>query len=321
MANLPNLPEPPRIAKLRSEIVAAIPCLPKHEAEARRELDESRLDDLLHAYLKWAYRFVPPEPREVTFGSGFWEADVAKSHGGEILAMARRIEMGQDLSRYLSPLLLKRGYVPRRVREQAPHEQKRWRDKDFVLNALGLHHLHISNGAEEDGKVHGDELAFVEFAGSTATFVYAGTHAEFREPELTARLSRAVAQMRGRAGFSINGLSLRDPTPHARLIQFAKVGLSAAAAVDGKLVPHAMISSDGTPVLLVRQVDFIHAKLAELEPQLDNPEYTTELFEQAGRPPPSSAKFQWVLRHTGLDLFEITSRTLFVIVPSLQRKV
>ena len=321
MGNRFNAPEPARIARLRSEIVAAIPCLAKHEAEARRELEESRLDDLLHAYLKWAYRFVPPEPREVTFASNFWEADVAKSHGGEILAMVRRIEKGQDLSRYLSPRLWTRGYVPRRIREQAPHQEKRWRDKDFILNALGLHHLHISNGAEEDGKFHGDELAFVEFARGTAVFVYAGTHAEFGDPELRARLSEAVAQMRARAGVTINGFSQRHPTDHTQLMALARIGGSSAAPVDGKLVPHAMISSDGTPVLLVRQVDFIHAQLAELEPQLDSPEYARQIFEQAGRPPPSSVKFQWVLRHTGLDLFEITSRTLFVIVPSLQRKV
>jgi hypothetical protein len=169
MGNSFNAPEPSRIATLRSEIVAAIPCIAKHEDEARQELEALRLDDLLHAYLKWAYRFVPREPREVTFASNFWEADVAKSHGGEILAMARRIEEGQDLSRYLSPLLLRRGYVPRRVREQAPHHEKRWRDKDFILNALGLHHLHISNGAKEHGRFHGDELAFVEFTRLNST--------------------------------------------------------------------------------------------------------------------------------------------------------
>jgi len=197
---------------MRSDIVAAIPCLPKHRAEAQRELRELPFNDLLHAYLKWAYRFVPPQPREVSFAPSFWEASVAKSHGSEILAMARRTKEGQDLSRYLSPLLLKRGYVPRYVREQAPHQEKRWRDKDFVLNVLGLHHLHISNGAKEGGKLHGDELAFVQFARGTAAFAYAGTHAEFRDPELTARLSEAVGQMRARAGITINGDSRRAIT-------------------------------------------------------------------------------------------------------------
>jgi hypothetical protein len=33
----------------------------------------------------------------------------------------------------------------------------------------------------------------------------------------------------------------------------ARNGLSSAASVDGKAVPHALVMSDGTPVLLLRQ--------------------------------------------------------------------
>jgi hypothetical protein len=253
----------------------------------------------------------------VSFAPSFWEANVAKSHGGEILAMARRIEEGQDLSRYLSPLLRMRGYELARVRERAPHQKKRWRDKDFVLNVLGLHHLHVSRRAEEDGEPHGNELAFVEFAHDTAMFLHAGTHAEFRDPELTARLSEAVAQMRARGGITINGMRSGNPTPHIHLMQLAKVGLSAAAAVDGKLVPHSMIASDGTPVLLSRQLGAIRRALDELEPQIDCPEYARREFERAGRPPPSKVSFRWVFRYTELDFFEETSGILFAIVPAL----
>ena len=163
MGNRFNAPEPPRIAQLRSDIVATIPCL-KHQSEARQELQQLPLNDLLHAYLKWADRFVPAWPREVSFTPSFWEAAVAKSHRGEILAMARRIEEGQDLSSHLSPRLQTSGYELRRVRDRALPEKKRWgRDRDFVLNVLGLHHMHISGGVEEDGNLHGAELAFVEF--------------------------------------------------------------------------------------------------------------------------------------------------------------
>ena len=321
MANLPNPPEPPRIAKLRSDIVAAIPCL-KHQSEAQQELQQLPLNGLLHAYLKWADRFVPAWPREVSFAPSFWEAAVAKSHRGEILAMARRIEEGQDLSRHLSPRLQTSGYELRRVRDQALPEKKRWgRDRDFVLNVLGLHHLHISGGVEEDGNLHGAELAFVEFAQGTAVFVYAGTYAEFHDPELTARLSEAVAQVRARAGTTINEMRLGGPTPHISLMELARVGLSAAAAVDGKLVPHAMIASDGTPVLLSLHLRVIHRALVELEPQIDSPEYAIREFERAGRALPPTVSFRWLFRCTELDLVEETSGILFVIVPALQRRI
>jgi hypothetical protein len=42
MGNRFNAPEPPRIARLRSEIIAAIPCLTKHKAEARKSLKSYR---------------------------------------------------------------------------------------------------------------------------------------------------------------------------------------------------------------------------------------------------------------------------------------
>jgi hypothetical protein len=127
--------------------------------------------------------------------------------------------------------------------------------------------------------------------------------------------------MRSRAGLELKGFTLHSLTPHPQLLALARNGLSSAASVDGKLVPHAMISRDGTPVLLVRHGDLIHGALTEVEPRLDDPQFASETFVRVGRPVPSSAEFQWVLRHTELDLFERTSPTLFAIVPSLQRKV
>jgi hypothetical protein len=57
--------EPPRIARLRAYMVEAIPYRPAHREEARRELGQLPFIKLLHAYLKWTYRFVPPHPRKV----------------------------------------------------------------------------------------------------------------------------------------------------------------------------------------------------------------------------------------------------------------
>jgi hypothetical protein len=315
--------EPPRITRLRTYMVENIPSRRGHQAEARRELEQSPFIKLLHAYLKWVYRFVPPHPRKVGFAPGFWNSPVARSHGGEILALVGSIERGDDLTDYLSSLVQERGYVPRQVLEQLPREDARWRDRDFVLNVLGLHHLHISNasGAKGSDKRHGAELAFVEFDRDAAIFVYAGTHAEFRSPDLTARLSEKVAQMRSRARFELGGLSISEPTPHEQIMALAKNGLSSAASLDGKAVPHAMVMTDGTPVLLLRHVNIIHNKLAVLEPRLDDRAFAKEQFEGAGRKPPSKVQFQWSLRYTGLDLLEMTSRTLFTVVPILYRKV
>ena len=128
--------------------------------------------------------------------------------------------------------------------------------------------------------------------------------------------------MRSRAGFEFKGLlSAREPPPHTQIIALAKNGLSSAASVDGKVVPHAMIMGDGTPVLLLRHVDIIHNRLVVLEPRLDDPEFAKEQFDGTGRQLSSSANFQWELRYTELNLLETTSRTRFQVIPNLYRKV
>jgi hypothetical protein len=304
-------------------MVESIPARPGHQSEARRELESLPFIELLDAYLKWKYRFVPPQPRSVGFTPCFWESPVAQSHGGDILALVSSVERGDDLTGYLSRLVRERGYVPRRFLEEVPRETARWRDRDFLLNVLGLHHLHFASvsGARESRKRHGNELAFVEFDRDIAIFVYAGTHAEFGNPALTARLSEDVAERRARAGIELKGISTRNPTPHGQLLTLAKNGLSAAASVDGKAVPHAMIMSDGTPVLLRRHGDIIHNRLAVLEPLLDDPEFAKQQFDGTGRHLSSSVNFQWELRYTELNLLETNSRTRFQVVPNLYPKV
>jgi hypothetical protein len=52
-------------------MVEAIPYRPAHREEARRELGQLPFIKLLHAYLKWTYRFVPPHPRKVGLRRAF----------------------------------------------------------------------------------------------------------------------------------------------------------------------------------------------------------------------------------------------------------
>jgi hypothetical protein len=88
--------KPPRIARLQTYMVENIPSRRGHQAATRRELEQLPLIELLHAYLKWAYRFVPPHPRKIGFAPGFWNSALARSHGGEILALWRSVERGDD---------------------------------------------------------------------------------------------------------------------------------------------------------------------------------------------------------------------------------
>ncbi len=196
----------PRIAELRHSIVVGLPCKPSVEKAARRELRTLALGDLLVRYLNWAHRLIPARKRFVEFVPGFWDSSVAQSCGGNILDLAGRIERGEDLTRFLSGLIHERGYVPKNVRESLPAHERRWRDKDFALNVLGVHHLHVSHPPSSAGPVpRGKDIVFVEFVPDFARFVLAGTHDDFRGEQLAA----AVAQMRALLGFTVKRISAR----------------------------------------------------------------------------------------------------------------
>ena len=132
--------------------------------------------------------------------------------------------------------------------------------KDFALNALGVHHLHVSHPPSSAGPVprREREIIFVEFVPNYARFVLAGTHDDFHSE----RLVTAVARMRALMGFTFKGISLREPTtPLSDLMPLATHGLSFSTQVDGQVVPLSLISSDGTSTFLMDQLRQISSRL------------------------------------------------------------
>jgi hypothetical protein len=303
----------PRIAELREAIIAGLPCKPSVEKVARKELRTLTLSSLLVKYLNWAHRFIPMRKRLVEFVPGFWASSVAQSYGGNILDLAGRIERGEDLTRFLSDLIHERGYVPSNVRQSLPAQERRWRDKDFALNALGVHHLHVSHPPTSVGAVRkGNEIVFVDFAPDYARFVLAGTHDDFGSEQL----ATAVARMRALMGFTVNGLSTREPTtPLSDLMPVARLGGSFATQVDGQTVMLSLISSDGTSIFLMKQLRQIEQTLSLVEPKVDDCDWVRALYEHVRLPMPSSPSFEWVLDCTALHLREQLSGAVFNVVP------
>jgi hypothetical protein len=303
----------PRIAELREAIIAGLPCQPSVEKAGRKELSTLTLSHLLVQYLNWAHRFVPMRRRFVQFVPGFWDSSVAQSCGGNILDLAGRVERGEELTRFLSALVHERGYVPSNTRKSLPAHERRWRDKDFALNALGVHHLHVSHPPSAAGPVQkGKEIIFVDFAPDYARFVLAGTHDDFRSE----RLATAVARMRALMGFTSKGFSLREPTtPLSELMPLATHGLSFSTQVDGQVVPLSLISSDGTSTFLMHQLRQIERVLLHVEPKVDDSDWVRSLYEHLRQPMPSSPSFEWVLDCTALHLREQGSGAVFNVVP------
>jgi hypothetical protein len=182
----------------------------------------------------------------------------------------------------LSELIHSRGYVPRDIRLNLPLQERRWRDKDFALNTLGVHHLHISHPPEAGKAQKGNEIAFVEFAPNVARFVLAGTHADFRSE----RLAVAVANMRALMGFTFKGVVSRESAvAHDKLSALVASGYSTYTHVDGQVVPLSLISSDGTSIFLMKQLMLIDRTLRHVEPKVDDPEWVRSLFGYAPSSP------------------------------------
>jgi hypothetical protein len=143
---------PPRVAELHSDLVSEIPCSPE-QPSVPAELAAMPLVDLLGVYMNWAQRLIPPRKRQVLVAPGFWQFPLAKKYAGDVLALAGKIERGDDLTRHLSNRVRTHGYVPANPDERGRPKGIEWRDKDFGLNAFGVHHLHLQE-ADQKGR-HG----------------------------------------------------------------------------------------------------------------------------------------------------------------------
>ena len=295
--------ESPRIRMLRDEIVAAVPC---QKPGFRKDLTALSTGALFTVYVNWADRFVPARPRTVIFLDEFW-TEAARRLKDAVLEIARKIEVGKDLSGHLSSLVQFRGYAPGRYDDHGRLIGSKWRDKDFALNAYNVHHLHF---AERPGR--SDELLFVEFTRDAAVLVMVGDHESFDGPEL----ERRILEARARSGHELKGIlgpSSGGYTASERN-ELARAGISTFAVVEGKVVLAASVSTAGTSDYTSLQAGRMLRALGEIDSKLDDPRWVAQMFDGASIERPKSPQFEWLLNFTNLVLVERQSRAAFPIV-------
>ena len=104
-------------------------------------LRSQHLTDLLIIYLCWRLRNVAVRSRTVTGLSaleGDHRADALKENLEDFIG---KVEAGMDLGPYLSRKASRHGYVMASDPELT--DTSTWKDKDFLLNVMGLHHFHL----------------------------------------------------------------------------------------------------------------------------------------------------------------------------------
>jgi hypothetical protein len=182
----------PRIRRLHDEIASAIPCDPE---EVRADLRAMNLNELLRRHVNWADRLLAPRPRSVATWEGFVRHGVAAAHWDAVQALAAKIRAGSDLKPNLSARIDRYGYVrPETIPQGKPHGIE-WDDKDCVLNAYDVHHLHLSPKRTR-------ELLYVSFSRQGAFLVMVGDHNSFDD----GTLARALAEARVGTSMELKGI-------------------------------------------------------------------------------------------------------------------
>ncbi len=298
---------PERIARFCTRIISSIPCKPE-TTETRAELEAMPLSQLILAYVNFADRFVAPRPRKVIYAPDFWTTRSARDHIDSVLQIEREIKNGADLEPRLSDKIHAEGYASVDVDENGKRIFHRWADKDFALNAYGVHHLHMHTKVRKKGT---RELLYIEFSRSQALIIMVGDHNSFHDGSLEA----AVARNRAASGFVLKEcLPSRTPYAAGENHRQARYGISTAFDIGGALVPTAMLASSGHSARSKYLADHIALAVENIDPHLEDPGYVERAFGAHAGLLSKSPIFEWYFDHLDLLLVDTKSRVVGTIV-------
>lgn len=288
---------PKRIEEFQQSLASVIPCKPDND-QTRRILSEMAFSDFMFVFLNWRRRFIPQRQRSVYFSRQFWNQR-ALGYEKQIYGLADTIRRGADISPLLSPKIHTNGFVPRAKARRGIE----WGDKDFALNAYGLHHLHLGGR-----KV--DELVFAEISREVATFVYFGTHQDFKSGVLDESIGRARAD----AGVLVlpNIVGLQEKRTSEERTKLARFGLSTIADINGTFVITNDLSTAGTSTNLAFCVKRVLQTLKYWDAKLDTPKGRAELGPEIGA---VINEPMWAFWFCDLCLMDRESKKAVVVLP------
>jgi hypothetical protein len=270
------------------------------------------LSSLLVQYMNWADRFVPPRPRKVFAWETFTRWGNGSRHLAAVSELKTRIIAGEDLRPFLSEQITQYGYVQSKIGKDGKKRGPEWGDKDYALNAYGVHHLHLGRKIRPDGwSERTKELLYVTFDRKHAGFLMVGNHASFDDGSL----GQALAEAQVAAGGAIKGIigPARVFTPKERNL-LHRHGISTFAQVGDKTVMSGMLSSAGTSIHHTSHAQRIMRMLEFYEPLLDDPMTSQAWFEAASRTQPTAPELSWRLHYGDLGVYEAKTRAFFLIL-------
>lgn len=282
-------PESKRLRQFRLGVAKSIPKFP-NDRQTLAILEAKPLGSLLIDYVNWAFRLIPPRPRTVTIEPTLTADQRWKALTTDTSVLLERVRRGDNLNPNLSLRALNNGFTPASS-GTAPSTDK-WEDKDFFLNTMGYHHLHLSQVIEAAGHAkRTDEVLFAQITRKEFNAIGFFDHSVF---DPTDHISQAMSAERDRLW------RIYEQRNSAGMVS-GQVYISAPIATSGHSLRYTLLAIEFARV--------IHA----IDPKLDDLSSRSEVFDTVPHMTVKAMKLRWHLNYLDLGLIDKTTSTFYVL--------
>lgn len=291
---------------IRSHILATLP----HDAGAAPELLAMSIPNLLCRFLNWKARIPQPARYRLRFSPTFSANPKRSNYSVSLSALLDDMRGAQPLWKYLSRQVATHGYVVESTSKS--------RDKDWLLNDWGIHHLHVGMITDLDGFVSRsrslpDVLLYVAFKRSTAYVIDLGDHSDLVGGRVIRSMIDAWPDEELALELGVQGVC-RSTNDRARY-ELRKSGCAGHMVHNGKVYVSRTggVSTAGTNLDCRIQADFILRQVGEFERMVGaDPSFLRTMFHQSGLRMPVLPQFRFKFRPHGFGAVE---RTTGVYIP------
>lgn len=236
------------------------------------------MGSLLVDWANWAIRLIARRPRTVVVEPTASNDPRWTTLNADIQALLNKVRAGEDLTPYLSPSVLKKGFTP--AASATGPKVDRWADKDMLLNVMDYHHLHFD--AAPTNKMRSDDVLFAQVTRDTLTAVGIFDHTVFEATQPNTAMTKE----------------------RERLFRIFDERTSRGMAPGTVYIP-SMIATSGHNVAFTMFGMHCARLINQIDPKLDDPSYVQELYKDAGwQMPETKPKLSWWLHGLNFGLLE-----------------
>ncbi len=263
------------IKRFKDDLVKTLPFFPNNK-ETKEELLSQSVGSILFHYVHWALRFIPDRKRKIKINPHLTGDSRWASFKPDIEALFKKVRAGDDLTPHLSSLVHSKGYTPKdRI---SSGEADQWDDKDFLLNAMGFHHLHLGEGA--GGR--SDEVIFIRVTRDELHAIAIFDHSVFYS----------------------NESDEDEMTPERTRLWKIYDEITTSGMAPGTVYLSNSITTSGHPLHIHTICNQYTHILNEIDSKIEDRDFLTDIYESTSTPSPKNNKLRWCLNDLDLGLMD-----------------